>query len=56
MSNVIKVAGTANKASAIIGALNGGHIDSLATDQRAARLVLQMAYSAPERKDFLSAT
>ena len=40
IDNVIAVAGTIDKAGAILGALNGGYIDSLVTDDRAARQVL----------------
>ena len=43
IDNVIAVAGTTDKASAILGALNGGYIDSLVTDDRAARQVLELA-------------
>ena len=43
VDNVIAVAGTIDKASAILGALNGGYIDSLVTDDRAASLVLDLA-------------
>ena len=43
IDNVIAVAGTVDKASAILGALNGGYIDSLVTDDRAARQVLELA-------------
>lgn len=43
VDNVIAVAGTTDKASAILGALNGGCIDSLVTDDRAARQVLELA-------------
>ena len=42
IDNVIAVAGTTDKASAILGALNGGYIDSLVTDDRAARQVLEL--------------
>ena len=42
IDNVIAVAGTIDKASAILGALNGGYIDSLVTDDRAARQVLEL--------------
>ena len=42
IENVIAVAGTTDKASAILGALNGGYIDSLVTDDRAARQVLEL--------------
>lgn len=42
IDNVIAIAGTADKASAILGALNGGYIDSLVTDDRAARQVLEL--------------
>jgi len=42
IDNVIAVAGTTDKASAILGALNGGFIDSLVTDDRAARQVLEL--------------
>ena len=42
VDNVIAVAGTTDKASAILGALNGGYIDSLVTDDRAARQVLEL--------------
>ncbi len=43
IDNVIAVAATTEKASAILGALNGGYIDSLVTDDRAARKVLELA-------------
>ena len=43
IDNVIAVAGTTDKAGAILGALNGGYIDSLVTDDRAARQVLALA-------------
>ncbi|MCY4069998.1 MAG: sugar-binding transcriptional regulator [Chloroflexi bacterium] len=43
IKNVIAVAGTTDKASAILGALNGGYIDSLVTDDRAAQLVMSLA-------------
>ena len=43
INNVIAVAGTTDKANAILGALNGGYIDSLVTDDRAAQLVLSLA-------------
>lgn len=43
IDNVIAVAGTPDKAGAILGALNGGYIDSLVTDDRAARQVLELA-------------
>ncbi|MCY3916829.1 MAG: sugar-binding transcriptional regulator [Chloroflexi bacterium] len=42
IDNVIAVAGTTDKASAILGALNGGYINSLATDDRAAHQVLEL--------------
>ena len=42
IDNVIAVAGTIDKAGAILGALNGGYIDSLVTDDRAARQVLEL--------------
>ena len=42
IDNVIAIAGTTDKASAILGALNGGYIDSLVTDDRAARQVLEL--------------
>lgn len=42
IDNVIAVAGTTDKASAILGALNGGYIDTLVTDDRAGRLVLDL--------------
>ena len=42
IDNVIAVAGTTDKASAILGALNGGYIDSLVTDDSAARQVLEL--------------
>ncbi len=43
IDNVIAVAGTTDKASAILGALNGGYIDRLVTDDGAARQVLELA-------------
>ena len=43
VKNVIAIAGTTDKASAILGALNGNYVDSLVTDDRAAQLVLQLA-------------
>lgn len=43
IKNVIAIAGTTDKASAILGALNGNYVDSLVTDDRAAQLVLQLA-------------
>ena len=42
IDNVIAIAGTTDKASAILGALNGGYIDCLVTDDRAARQVLEL--------------
>lgn len=42
VDNVIAIAGTTDKASAILGALNGGYIDCLVTDDRAARQVLEL--------------
>ena len=42
IENVIAIAGTTDKASAILGALNGGYIDSLVTDDGAARQVLEL--------------
>ena len=42
IDNVIAIAGTTDKASAILGALNGGYINSLVTDDRAARQVLEL--------------
>ena len=42
IDNVIAIAGTTDKASAILGALNGGYINSLVTDDRAARRVLEL--------------
>ena len=41
IDNVIAIAGTTDKASAILGALNGGYIDILVTDDNAARLILE---------------
>ena len=43
IENVIAVAGTIDKAGAILGALNGGYIDTLVTDDGAARQVLALA-------------
>jgi len=45
IDNVIAVAGTTDKANAILGALNGSYIDSLVTDDRAARQVLELIKS-----------
>ena len=43
IKNVIAVAGTTDKASAILGALNGGYIDSLVTDDQAAQMVMNLS-------------
>ncbi len=43
IKNVIAVAGTTDKASAILGALNGGTIDCLVTDDQAAQMVMSLA-------------
>lgn len=40
--NVIAVSGGADKATAILGALNGGYIDILVTDDQAAMRILEM--------------
>ncbi len=42
ISNVIAIAGTADKATAILGALHGGYIDILVTDDQAAEAVLAL--------------
>jgi DNA-binding transcriptional regulator LsrR (DeoR family) len=46
--NVIAVAGGAAKASAILGALRGGYIGTLVTDELAARAILALADATPE--------
>ena len=43
IETVIAVAGTKDKAQAILGALNGGYIDVLITDDQAANRILQSA-------------
>jgi DNA-binding transcriptional regulator LsrR (DeoR family) len=46
--NVIAVAGGTAKAAAILGALRGGYIGSLVTDELAARAILAFADATPE--------
>lgn len=48
VKHVIAIAGTQEKAPAILGALRGGYIDTLVTDEEAARAVMQLLQAERE--------